>query len=181
MPPPSKIDLLPEDVRAELDQRLIKAAFGSSQVLSDWLLEQGFEISKTTVNDRARKLKRRMAAIQTSTEAAKAIVKAAPDEGADRSGSIMALLQGDIFEILVDLEEAAEEEDKMKRLAILGNLAKNVSPLVRASIAREQHSAGVRREATEAAAKNAVTAGQELGISDATIEKIRDRILKGIT
>lgn len=49
MPPPSKIDLLPPEVRAELDRRLIAHAFGNSVGLSEWLAEKGYEIGKSAV------------------------------------------------------------------------------------------------------------------------------------
>lgn len=181
MPPASKIDLLPADVRDELDQRLISAGFGRCEDLSEWLWEKGFEIGKTTVNERAKKLKRRLATITASTEAAKILAKAAPDEADDRSNAIIALIQTEIFEALLKMEEATDEDDASKRLGILGGAAKHIATLTRASVARNRHAIEVRRTAIQEAADKAGEVARDAGISEQTIQMIRDRILKGIT
>ncbi|HEL4114499.1 TPA: DUF3486 family protein, partial [Stenotrophomonas maltophilia] len=92
MPPVSKIDLLPAEVRDELDRRLVANAFGGSISLSEWLGEQGYEISKTTVNERAKRLKRRLASISASTEAMKLVAEQAPDNAAERGSALLGLL-----------------------------------------------------------------------------------------
>lgn len=171
MPPPSKIDLLPEDVRSELDQRLINAGFGRCEDLSEWLWDKGFEIGKTTVNERAKKLKRRLATITASTEAAKILAKAAPDEADDRSNAIIALIQTEIFESLLKLEEAAEEDNPADRIAILGSAAKHIATLTRASVARNKWAVDVRtRLATELAAM------AKEGFDKGTLDEAQKRI-----
>ena len=85
MPPPSKIDQLPPEVRAALDQFLIAAGFGNIVQAAEWLTELGHPIGKSSVGAYNQKLKQRIAAIKASTEAAKLIVAAAPDEAADRT------------------------------------------------------------------------------------------------
>lgn len=181
MPPTSKVALLPEDVRDELNQRLIGAGFGRCEELSEWLFDKGFEISKTTVNEHAKKLKRRLATITASTEAAKILAKAAPDEADDRSNAIIAMIQTELFEAILGMEEAVDEDDKVERIGLLNKVAKNIATLTRASVARNRHAIEVRRNAIEEAAKTAGDAARDLGISDETVQAIRNRILKGIT
>jgi hypothetical protein len=180
MPPPSKIDLLPEDVRAELDRRLIKAAFGSSVKLSEWLAEQGFEISKTTVNERAKNLKRRLSTIVASTDAARMIADVAPDEPADRSNSIIAMLQSDIFETMLSLQQANEEDDPIKRLAILGNAAKHIATLTRASIWREQHASKIRDKILLDVSKRIDAAATARGLGKEDARFWREQVLEGL-
>ena len=181
MPPPSKVALLPEDVRDELNQRLISAGFGRCEDLSEWLFDKGFEISKTTVNEHAKRLKRRLATITASTEAAKILAKAAPDEADDRSNAIIAMVQTELFEAILGMEEAVNQDDKIARIAVLNKVAKNIATLTRASVARNRHAIEVRRNAMQDAANSVGDAARDLGISDDTVQKIRDRILKGIT
>jgi Protein of unknown function (DUF3486) len=180
MPPPSKVALLPDDIRDELDQRLIAAGFGRCEELSEWLWEKGFEIGKTTVNERAKKLKYRLAAITASTEAAKMISKAAPDEADDRSNAVIAIVQSEIFEAILQLEEAVQVEDKLARIELLNKVAKNIATLTRASVARNKHASEVRRAAVEESAKNAGDAARDAGVSEETVEQIRDRVMRGL-
>lgn len=180
MPQPSKVDLLPESVRAELDQRLIASGFGRSQELSDWLFEKGYEISKTTVNERGKKLKRRLAAITASTEGAKILAKAAPDEADDRSNAILAIIQSELFELLVDLGDAAEEEDKIKRIELLNKVAKNAATLTRASVSRHKWAAEVRQKALLEAAARVDAAAQERGLNAEDARFWREKVLMGI-
>ena len=86
MPPPSKIDQLPEDVRSELDALIIDNGFGGYVGLSEWLAAKGFEISKTTVGAYGQKLERRLAAVRASTEAARLIAAAAQPGASRRDG-----------------------------------------------------------------------------------------------
>lgn len=187
MPPPSKIDQLPPQVRHELDQRLIAAAFGGSVALSEWLAEQGYEISKTTVNERAKKLKRRLAAISASTEAMKLVAEAAPDETADRSNAIISLVQTDMFEALVEFQEAAAEDTEeitpAQRIALYGKTAKSIAELTRAAISREKFAADIRDQARadllkeqEARLDDAVRAQ---GLDENAARFWRDRVLMG--
>jgi vacuolar-type H+-ATPase catalytic subunit A/Vma1 len=150
MPPPSKIDQLPPEVRAALDQFLIAAGFGNIVQAAEWLTELGHPIGKSSVGAYNQKLKQRIAAIKASTEAAKLIVAAAPDEAADRSNAIIALVQHDIFESLLSLQQAASDEtDPLERVELLGKAAKHIATLARADIARQKHAQEVRETARQ--------------------------------
>jgi hypothetical protein len=180
MPPPSKVALLPDDIRDELDQRLIAAGFGRCEELSEWLFDKGFEISKTTVNERAKKLKYRLAAITASTEAAKMIAKAAPDEADDRSNAVIAIVQSEIFEAILQLEEAVKVEDKIERIELLNKVAKNIATLTRASVARNKHAIDVREKALLEAANRVESAAQARGLSKEDARFWREQVLAGI-
>lgn len=180
MPPPSKVSLLPQDVREEFDQKLIDAGFGRCEELAEWLFDKGFEISKTTVNEHAKKLKRRLAAITASTEGAKILAKAAPDEADDRSNAILAIIQSELFELLVDLGDAAEEEDKIKRIELLNKVAKNAATLTRASVSRHKWAAEVRQKALLEAAARVDAAAQERGLNAEDARFWREKVLMGI-
>ena len=58
MPPVSKIALLPEEIRDELDKRLKDHQFGRITETSEWLRDQGYEVGKSTVGAYSLELKR---------------------------------------------------------------------------------------------------------------------------
>lgn len=182
MPPPSKIDQLPAEVRAELDRRLIANGFGGFVALSEWLSEQGFEISKSAVGVRGQRLKQRLAAVTASTEAMKMVAEAAPDDSDERSNAIISLLQTDLFEALVEFQEAAAADDEdikpADRIALYSKAAKNIATLTRASVARNKWAAEVRVK-IDAAAADVRKLAEGAGVSEETLKAI-DRRLQGV-
>ena len=143
MPAPAKIALLPEAVRADLDALLVRQAFSGYEGLAAWLGEQGYEIGKTAVHAYGQGLKRKLAAIRASTEAARLIAEAAPDEEDRRSEAVMSMVQSDMFAMLVALQEA-EDADPQERIKLLGHAARAIADLSRASIAQKKHAAAVQ-------------------------------------
>jgi hypothetical protein len=167
--------------RDELDRRIIANGFGNYVALSEWLSEQGYEIGKTAVGLRGQNLKRKLSAIRASTEAAKMIAQAAPDEADDRSNAIISMVQTDIFEALVSLQEAQEEEDHAKRIAILGEAAKHIATLTRASVARNRWAVEVRQKARaellREQAEKLDGVAKSAGLTADTVEQLRREIL----
>lgn len=178
MPAPSKLDLLPDDLRRDLDARIIGNGFAGYVELSAWLASRGFSIGKSAVGAYGQKLERRLSAIRASTEAARLITEAAPDESDDRSNAIISLVQTQIFEALLGLQDAEDENDPGARVEILGKAAKNIATLTRASVARNKWAAEVRKKIDTAAAEvRKLAAGA--GVSDETLAAI-DARLQGI-
>jgi hypothetical protein len=138
MPPRSKIDQLPEEIRQGLEQRLIKGGFGNYRLLADWLAEQGFEISKTTVNQWGQGFQERVRALKMATDQAKAIVDASPDDEGAVSDALMRLVQEKLFQMLLDFQI-----DTSKPVN-LGSIAKAVAELGRASVTQKKYAAEVR-------------------------------------
>jgi len=143
MPPPRKVDQLPEALRRNLDEKLIASGFGDYVALSEWLAEWGFEISKSALGQHGLALKKKLAAIRASTDAARLIAEAAPDEEDRRSEAVMSMIQSDMFAMLVALQEA-EEADPQERIKLLGNAARAIADLSRASIAQKRHAATIQ-------------------------------------
>lgn len=176
MPPPSKISLLPEPLRAALDRKLIDGGFSGLVALAEWLTDQGFEISKTTVGDYSQALKRRLAAIKASTEAAKLIAQAAPDEADERSGASISMVQTSLFEALLAMEEATEAPDPAARVEILTKAARGLAELTRASVTRNKWAAEVHAKAS-AAAEDIKKIASKGGLSEEAIAAIDAKIM----
>lgn len=169
MAPRSKVDQLPEDVRQALEQRLIKSGFAGYEGLADWLAEQGFEISKSSLHRWGSNFEDRCAALRMATQQAKAIVAASPDDEGDMTEALMRLMQERLFSALIDIEV---DPSKLN----LGSLAKALAPIARASIAQKKYAGEVRERALAAAAAldAAVKTG---GLSGETADEIRAKIL----
>lgn len=180
MPPPSKIDQLDDGIRRELEARIIANGFGGYVALSEWLAERGYSIGKSAVGGYGQKLERRLASIKASTEAAKLISAAAPDEADDRSNAIISLVQTNIFDSLLALEEAAEETDPAKRVDILGKVAKNIATLSRATVSRNKWAQELKSKALLEAASRVEQAAQARGLSADDAKFWREQVLMGM-
>lgn len=180
MPPPSKIELLDEHTRRALDEQIIANGFGGYVALAEWLAEHGYSIGKSAIGAYGQKLERRLAAIKTSTEAARLIAAAAPDETDERSNAIISLVQTELFESLLALQEAEEETDPAERVAILGKAAKNIATLTRASVARNMWASKAREKALLEAAQRVETAAQARGLTADDAKFWREQVLMGM-
>lgn len=144
MPPPSKVELLPEDLRHEFEARLVRGAFSGYEALSQWLEEQGYEISKSVLHKHGQRLKRRLEAIKASTQAAQLLADAVPDEAGALSSAVLSLVQTEMFELLVNLQEADATDDPGARVKMLGNAAHAMADLARASLKQKEWAAGIK-------------------------------------
>ena len=182
MPAPSKIDQLDTDLRRELDERIIANGFGGYVALADWLSERGYSIGKSAVGAYGQKLERRLAAVKASTEAAKLIAAAAPDDADDRSNAIISLVQTEIFDAILALQEVAEEDENLDpaaRIALLGKAAKNIATLSRASVNRNKWAVEVRAK-VDAAAADVRKLAAGAGVSEETLAAIDARLQGGV-
>jgi hypothetical protein len=176
MPAPAKIALLPAEVRDELNRRLVQGGFGGLEALESWLEEQGFEIGKSSIGRHSQALKRKLAAIRASTDAAAAIAAAAPDDADLRSAATMSLVQTELFDVLVALQEAEEADDPKDRLKILASAGKTIAEISRASVNQKKWQAEVSAKA-EAAAAAAEKIAKKGGLSAKAVDEIRRQIL----
>jgi len=176
----SKIDLQPEAVRARIDKLLIEAGFASYEALEERIRgDMGVDVGgKSGLQRYGSKLQRRVAAVKASTEAARMIAEAAPDEADQRSNAIISVVQSEIFDALIAMQDAEGEDDPVKRVEVLGKAAKHIATLTRASVARNKWGVEVGRKLDEA--KAAIQQiGAKAGISDETMAAI-DARLQGI-
>lgn len=172
----SKITQLPDDVRRKLDAELVKRGFSGYDALETWLHGLGIAISKSSIHRYGSNLERKLAAIKASTEAARLISEAAPDDASLRSGAGMAILETEIFEMLVGLQDSAMEDDPAKRAKILSSLAGNYAKLSRASIHQKRHELEMRAKA-QATADKVARLAKKGGLSAGTVDSIKREIL----
>lgn len=134
MPIRGKIEGLPDEVRHWLERALTESNFSGYEALESMLAERGFSISKSAIHRYGQKIERRFAAIKASTEAARILTEGAADDQDARSEAVIALVQTEMFESIVNLQEAEDEDlDPADRIALLSKAAKNIATLARAS------------------------------------------------
>lgn len=146
----STIDKLPEDVRRWLERALNESGFSGYTELETLLRDRGYVISKSAIHRYGQKIERRFGAIRAATEAARMLTEGASDDQDARSEAVIALIQTELFDSIVQLQEAEEGEiDHKDRVALLSKVAKNVATLSRASVNLKKYQADIRREARE--------------------------------
>lgn len=179
MPPPSKINQLPEEVRRELEEKIISNGFGGYVALSDWLATHGYEIGKSTLGVHGKKLERHIAAVKASTQAALALEEAARDDADARSNAIYAQFQSGIFDALMALDEAEDEADPVKKLALLTKAGKDFAAIGRGNLARQRWAAEVRAK-LDAARQDVRRIAADAGVPD-EVQAAIDARLMGVT
>lgn len=182
MPPVSKIAQLPEDVRAWLHSAIVGRAFGDivglTEELNAMLREAGIAtyVGKSAVGAESLKVKRAQEAIKATTEATRLIAETSRDDGDTRSEATIALIQSDVFELLLQVREAEDEVDPIDRLKVLTKVAQSMSEMSRARVNQAKWRAEVDAR-VRAAAEKVDKLVRKGGLSKDTADEIRANIL----
>ncbi len=134
--------------------------------------------SRSALGRYGQKLERRLSAIRASTEAAKIIQDQAGDNQDARSGALTALIQTELFEAILNLQEADDPKaDPADRVGMLSAAAKNIATLTRSSVNLKQFQAKVeedtRRRVLEEQKAKLDAMGTKAGVTDDTKREIR--------
>jgi hypothetical protein len=178
MPARSKISLLPEPVKADLDRRLIEGSFSGYRELEEWLEGLGFEISHTAINRYGRKFEKQLEDLKVAAGQSKAIVETLGDDANSLGDAVTQLALQKALVALQQIDpESIDPESKYpyewtKVLNAIGKLSSQ-------AIANQQHRAKIATElkAIEVAAKSNSQDSEALML--AALEKVRR--LHGIT
>jgi hypothetical protein len=174
----SSVDALPEDVRRWLERALSEQGFSGYQLLEEMLRDKGFQISKSAIHRYGQKIERRFAAIKASTEAARMLTEGAADDQDARSEAVIALVQTELFETIINLQEATGEDvDTAERVGLLSSAAKNIATLTRASVYLKRFQADIRASVLKEATKEAEKVVVQAGLTDDQWAMIRAKFL----
>ncbi len=171
----SKIDGLPPELRAQLERLLADRTHGGYVALSQWLKEQGYEISHAAVHRYDQRVQRVMERIRASTEAARLIAQTSPDEADEHSAAVIRMVQSALFDAMTALSETDEQApaDKVK---VLSQAARAIAEASRASIAQKRWQDEVR-ERLDAIEREAGKAGRTLDAE--TLKAVREALYGG--
>lgn len=169
---------MPEVVLNWLNSALIKSNFSQYELLTEELTKRGFSISRSAVHRYGQKFERRIAAVKAGTEAARMVVESAEDAQDARSEAVIALVQTELFETIINLQEATDEDvDPAERVKLLSSAAKNIATLARASVNQKKFSAEVKTQILKEATKAAETVVAQAGLTDEQWALIRGKFL----
>jgi len=170
MPARSKITMLPEEIKAELDRRLISGGFANYTALAEWLREQGVEISRTAVHNYGQAFEEKCEAIKIATEQAKAIVGVVGDDEGNMNEALIRLIQQLSFDILVKSQDG-DLGDILPKMGVM------VAKLSKASVDQKKWQRETREKTVGEAADIVEKAAKQAGVSPETIEIIRRDVL----
>lgn len=152
MPQRSAIEQLPDEVRKDLEQRLIRGGFADYVGLAEWLREQGYEISKSSVHRFGKNFEERLSALKVATDQAKAISEASGDDAGLMNDALIRLVQTKTFELLVEIETSDKNLPKIGRM---------VADLARAAVSQKKLMKEVEESVRSRALEDAANAVEE--------------------
>lgn len=173
----SSIFALPDEVKTWLDSALMEGNFSGYQVLEETLRDQGYVISKSAIHRYGQKMEKKLAAIKASTEASRIFMDGMDDSTDSLNGAVLAMVQTGLFECLVGLQEANEDDiDPEKRIKLYAGVAKNIANLSQTSINLKKFQSEMK-DKIQAAATEVEKLVKRGGLSDDAADEIRSKIL----
>ena len=165
----SKIATLPPTVKAWLDTALVEGNFSGYEQLEALLKERGFDIGKSSIHRYGSQMEQRLTDLRRSTEEARALVAAAPDDTDAMARATMQMLQQRLFGLLRDMGDIDPAS------VDLAKIAKAMAPLVRASIAQQEYMRAVRDRLQEADKKvtDMASSGRMPNVTPEALAQIR--------
>ena len=187
----STISRLPQDVKSYIEGKLAAGRLTLDELIAD--LHERFPAqqqagdlpSRAAVHRYGQKLERRLSAIRASTEAAKIIQAQAGDNTDARSEALTALIQTELFEAILNLQEADDPDaDPSDRVGMLSMAAKNIATLTRSSVNLKQFQAKIeseaRKKAFEDASQKASNSAKQQGMSAEGTKLLRAAIMEAL-
>lgn len=172
----SKVLDLPDDVRTELERRLVGSGFGGYDDLAAWMAEQGYAVSRSSLGRYGKSLEQRMGRLRDSARLSEMIVEQMPDAEGAMGQASLALAQSQIMDVLYFLREADDESDPGEQLKLLRSASLSLAQLARAGVTVKKYADDVRARA-QAAAEAVDRLTSSSGLSDEAAAAIRAKIL----
>ena len=173
----SSIDQLKSEDRQMLDRWLMDKGFCGYEEIATKLAELGYSVSKSSVHRYGQKLEQKLSAVQASTQAAMMIADAAPDDSDMRSAAVLSLVQTELFNALVALQEADNEDaDPADRIMLMAKAGKGIAEIAKASVNQKKWESEVR-EKVQKAAKAVEAIAKKGGLSKDIVNEVKKEIL----
>lgn len=182
MPPVSKIAKMPAPIREWLHKAFVARGFGEIEAITaevNALMKEAnvaITIGKSAIGAESQRVKRAQESIRATTEAAKIINDTSPDVGDNRSAGAMAIVQSEVFELLLQVRESESIDDPAERLGVLSEAALLLSRLSRSRVYQSRWNQEVEAKA-KAAADVVSKLAKKGGLDAKTVSEIRASIL----
>jgi hypothetical protein len=182
MPPRNKVFDLPQEVREELNEKLVSTGFQGYAGLAEWLKARGFEVSRSSVQrygqDLQEEFEEAMGSVRRTTEMAKAMADAVEDDEGNLIDATARLVQEHLLRISLEFRKMEIEPDAAAHH--LGKVSKALDSLGRLSLSQKKHAKELRAQVAQEAADKAETAGRAQGLSSDGVAALRAAILEGM-
>jgi hypothetical protein len=164
---------LPVAVRRQLETRLTNKSSESYQELSQWLADQGYQISNYSISRYDRKFEREVEKVTAASEQARARAELCRGGDGQMTQVLGQMVQQRLFNILLECSGPIKTTD-------LARFAKAIGDLGRAAISRRHWSDQIRdrlEQQQRAAAKRVEQMEHAGGLSTAAARILRDTLL----
>lgn len=168
MPRRSAITELPNNIKDELDERLVSGGFARYQDLAEWLAGEGYEISRSAIHRYGHKFKFRLEAMKHVTEQSRIIAEHIGDDANLVGDALTRLIQEKLFGIVVDLEDPGEMS--------LPALVRAIADLNRSSVTVKKYSAEVREKLRVKLSALEAENKQDGKLDPETLRRVREEI-----
>ena len=179
MPPRNKVFDLPQEVREELNEKLVSSGFQGYEALAGWLSDRGYNVSKSSVHrygqDLQEEFEEAMGSVRRTTEMAKAMADAVEDDEGNLIDATARLVQEHLLRISLEFRKMEIEPDTAAHH--LGKVSKALDSLGRLSLSQKKHAKEIRLEVAKEAAAKAETSMASQGMSRDAIDAIKRDIL----
>jgi hypothetical protein len=173
MPQRSAVSQLPDAIRKELEQKLLKGGFSGYEDLSAWLAAQGYAISKSAIHRFGQKYEARLAKLRIATDQAKLMAAELGDDEGAMNEALIRRYQTQVWELMDKIEELDLDPTKVK----IESLGRTIAEMTRASVTQKKW-AEQMREKVEAkfAALEREAEGQTGTLDIDTLKRVREEI-----
>ncbi|AQU83238.1 MULTISPECIES: DUF3486 family protein [unclassified Halomonas] len=183
MPPRNKVFDLPQEVREELNEKLVSSGFQGYEALAGWLSERGYNVSKSSVHrygqDLQEEFEEAMGDVRKTTELARAMASESEDESGHLIDATARIVQDQLLRISIAMRKAEHEPDVAAKH--LSSVTKALADIGRVSLSQKKWAKELRVEVAKEAAEKAETAGRAQGLSNEGVAALRAAILEGMS
>ena len=171
----SSISRLEPEVKAYLEAQLARGAFTYNELIAD--LQQRFPTqptpSRSAVHRYGQKLERRLQSVRDSTEAMRLLREHAGDDLDVRSEGLLALVQTELFEAMMELRALDDPDiDPAERVALLAKAGQQFASLARGSVTVKEFQAKAEERLIAKQRAALVQLEQSGQIDAATLSKV---------
>jgi hypothetical protein len=179
MPPRSKVYELPQELRDELNQKLVSSGFQDYQGLTDWLLGNGFKLSRSAVHRYGAALQEEfdeaMGDVRKTTEMARAMTAENDDESGHLIDATARIVQDQLLRITIAMRKAEHEPEVAAKH--LSSVTRALADIGRVSLGQKKWARELRQEVAKEAAEAAETSMASQGMTRESIDAIKRDIL----
>jgi len=180
MPPRSPIDILPDAVLTELNQRLVENGFAGYVALAEWLTEQGYQISKSAVHRHGSALQASMEKSMSRARERMEIAKAMGGMSDTEKAALLEASEMVAIDQIMDVLEGMGGWDIEDKAEIIPKLGRAIAQISKSAVGsaqwRRDFEAEAKRQAREEAAQSAVAVAKAEGVSEAGRDRIREML-----